>query len=454
MVLGSWFAGDLRHFNPYRSQNYYLENRSIRSTESNDNARRHFKAHALKGVSGETLSVLIDDIDRDGHAELWVGNDMDTPDILYHWRGGRFEIAEPNKDLPAVSSFNTMSLASGDLNKDSNIDYFSVDMSFTNQGGEDYCAQPGVHGKTQCREVLAQDNAVKQGRITACEHLSNDTVRTACLEAQIIQLAKSARQPEFCQSLSSDEENSDGANNVLNELCLAASMAIPPKAEYNYADYPEGIQRNVLLLSNGEEWIERAGQWGVTESHWSWHSKIADFNNSGWNDIYVGNGYMFGGTGRRVQSNTFFVNERGKGMRQAEEEFGLVDYLNTPSFVTVDFDRDGDLDIISNRVAADHGVFINQSRRSGTFIEILEGDNPVLGLRLTLESKRTPNLSHTSQQILGGGFLSFDEALMHYGVGEANEYDQLLIHWPDGQKEALTLQIQAGSYYQISLDSP
>ena len=445
MALGAWFAGDMRHFNPYQSQNYYVENLPNPDRKAGDHIRRVFKAHALPGVQGETLSLIFSDIDDDGETELMIGNDMDAPDVLYRRKGDRFYIAPLEESLPAVSAFNTMSIATGDLNRDAKMDYFAVDMSFGGDSGREYCLQPGIANQAQCAMLLKLDNAVKEGQAAYCHRMDEEDTKRSCFEAQMVQLAKQARQPEYCASL--------GSNNVAKTLCLAASRKIPPKQDFNYSDYPQGIQRNVLLLSSGSHWQELAKTWGVAESHWSWHSKIADLNNDGWQDIYIGNGYMFGDTGRDVQSNVFFLNMQGLRMQQAEKAYGLEEYLNTPSFVTVDFDRDGDLDIIAHRVAADHGVYINQTLNPGLSVELDADGRSVLGVRLSLRSGPGDKhmLSQTVALNAGGGFLSFDESLAHFGMGESKQAESILLSWPDGKKEQIMYPFQANRHYKISL---
>ncbi|KZZ51876.1 ASPIC/UnbV domain-containing protein [Oleiphilus sp. HI0123] len=133
---------------------------------------------------------------------------------------------------------------------------------------------------------------------------------------------------------------------------------------------------------------------------------------------------------------------------------GLEDYLNTPSFVTVDFDRDGDLDIISQRVAADHGVFINQTREPGILIDLRLNGQTVLGSSVQLlgHSLDDESTAQLSQQVLGGGFLSFDEPLAHFGMAEKQSYQQLQIKWLSGSREKLDFLFLPARYYLIEFD--
>mgnify|MGYP000642045095 CR=1 FL=1 len=457
IVMGGWSFGDLRHFNPVRSQNYYAENKTV----SND-FKPKFELKALKGVQGETLSVLLSDFNGDNQEDLIVANDMDSPDALYQWSEGSFSLAKSSEGLPNLSSFNTMSVDSGDFNHDLRLDYFSVDMSFTDSEGVDYCAglaedeDDGVgenKGKREgCQRLVSAVQALRDGDATWCQQYTNISQKKACVHAQIIQLAKQSGNSAFCHKI-------PVSNETLRALCMAASMQLPPKQIYSSESYLAAEQKNVLLISSENGYDNVASAWGVAESHWSWNAKIADLDNDGWQDIYVGNGFLFGGLGRHVHSNVFFHNQAGKGFKREEVAFGLVDYLNTPSFTYIDFDQDGDLDIVSNRVSADLGVFINHSQQNAIRFSLRDErkgaqvmSRSILGSKISIFYGEDSKEQQLREIKMSGGFLSFDQAVAHFGLGQHQSIARLLIEWPDGQKSEISTSnnqgvLNAGYHY-------
>jgi uncharacterized membrane protein YraQ (UPF0718 family) len=453
IVLGGWSFGDLRHFNPVKSQNHYAENLFDSASSLLKEPNLAFELKAIDGVDGESLSVLISDIDANRSPELLVGNDMDGPDAIYRWSGASFKLVRPDdKSLPTVSSFNTMSIDSGDLNRDLKLDYFSADMAFGDDEGYRYCQLPGIRDQAECERLLISEQALHDGRVAWCQTLLEQATLTEptktvqdCLHAQIIQLAKESRQPEFCEKIASSDSND-------RALCVAASMKLPPKKSISTLDYMKSEQKNVLMLSSSAGFVSSAGQWHAARSHWSWNAKIADLDNDGWQDIYVGNGYLFGGLGRHLHSNTFFRNAEGKRFEQVEEGYGLSDYLNTPSFTYIDIDLDGDLDIVSNRVAADHGVFINHTQYNSIRFSLHDR----LGGRSTIGSKVfiTYGTQEAERQMkelkLGGGFLSFDEPVAHFGLAAEQIVSKVIIEWSDGLQTELQGEFLAGRHYQVS----
>ena len=50
---------------------------------------------------------------------------------------------------------------------------------------------------------------------------------------------------------------------------------------------------NSLFLNRGAEgFVDASLDAGVTRGRWSWGSIFADFNNDGWQDLFVANGYL------------------------------------------------------------------------------------------------------------------------------------------------------------------
>ncbi len=82
--------------------------------------------------------------------------------------------------------------------------------------------------------------------------------------------------------------------------------------------------RNMLHLNNGNGTFSEIGQLaGVSNTDWSWAPLIADFDNDGWKDIFVTNGYL------RDYNNLDFLKYMGEFLRDKEgriQKSNLLDW--------------------------------------------------------------------------------------------------------------------------------
>ena len=107
VAMGNWAAGWYRRIPGEESRNRILWT---------DNGQLGARSSDLPGIPGETLSILLSDINNDGHSDLIVGNDFDIPDYFYLGDGaGNFEmITQPTGLIPHTTT-TTMALKTADL---------------------------------------------------------------------------------------------------------------------------------------------------------------------------------------------------------------------------------------------------------------------------------------------------------------------------------------------------
>ena len=433
IVLGNWSSGVEKLFSPEASTNYVLER---------DGAS--YKAAPINDVKGETNSVLIADVNGDGMTDLLFGNDRVVPDTYYFGTPEHTLTPVTRKAgvVPMTSMF-TMSLDSADFNNDLRPDIFSTDMTFARSAGSDYCdAITGNDDRERCRDVTSAYEVFSKGSATSCQELGKPRDIAECYVAHSIKAAKILKDSRYCDNL----PDTGGA---LHSLCLHISAPIPTEQAINQDEYLPQVQRNMLLMNDGEGFTDNTTRMGVGSSFWSWNAKAADLDNDGWQDIYVGNGFHFGDSFYEVQPNILFRNTGGKGFEEVASDWGLDDTINTPSYTYVDFDLDGDVDIVATGVLAPPRVFVNRQSSNNSVTFLLQDEK---GNAFGIGSKVTITYEHHRQRKeikLSGGFMSFDNPVAHFGIATYSEISGFSITWPDGQVTEYTGTLPANHFYRV-----
>ncbi len=240
--------------------------------------------------------------------------------------------------------------------------------------------------------------------------------------------------------------------------------------------YQKQYARNTLQLNNGIGKFSEIGQLaGVSKTDWSWSALFADFDNDGWQDLVITNGYRkditnmdFATYSRQIASSPFGTEEtkrvqmmekleslteiklpnylyKNTGKLKFEDKskdwgFDLASYSNGMAYA--DLDNDGDLDLVINNI--DQAAFVYEntlSEKAGqnNYLRIkLKGtkENPFgLGAKIYIKQDGLNQSRYVSPV---RGYLSSVENDIHFGLGTSNTIETLEIIWPDGRTESLS----------------
>lgn len=247
----------------------------------------------------------------------------------------------------------------------------------------------------------------------------------------------------------------------------------------NYAKFDLNVRsgfhyqymRNMLQLNNGDGSFSEIGQLaGVSNTDWSWAALLADYDNDGWKDLYITNGYLrdftnldfinymndFVAQKGRLQredvldiikempasniKNYAFHNQEGTRFENNTESWGLAEVSNSNGAVYADLDNDGDLELIVNNINKPVFIFRNEANT--------QSDNHYLQVELRGEGTNTYGIGakvsiqvgdqiQSLEQMPMRGYLSSVSYRLHFGLGKKTQVDQLTIHWPSGKEQVL-----------------
>ncbi len=252
-----------------------------------------------------------------------------------------------------------------------------------------------------------------------------------------------------------------GADNAMNDMGVAI-------ADYdNDCDldlYVTNIfspgQYNILLRNDsqggGIAFTETAEALGIDDGGWGWGATFLDADNDGLLDLAATNGWY----------TPMFLDDTSRFFRRsaAEQPFedvsaevGFDDSFWGSSLVALDFDREGDPDLLQtcnlggplrlleNRFAgpgAPNRYFVVQPRMSGP-------NHFAIGaiVRVSVEGREQTRLITA-----GVSFMGQEPAEACFGVGKAQTIDRVTIQWPDGRMTTIE-KVQPNQVLRVEIDA-
>jgi enediyne biosynthesis protein E4 len=228
--------------------------------------------------------------------------------------------------------------------------------------------------------------------------------------------------------------------------------------------------RNMLHLNNGNNTFSEIGQYaGISNTDWSWAPLFADYDNDGWKDLFISNGYVRDYTnmdflkfmGDRLgnrpvmrqdlldivyqmpasQIKSYLFKNNGDGMfSNVSVPWGIRLPANSNGAAYADLDNDGDLDLVVNNINQPAFIYENTSSTGNPYHYLsiaLKGadlNTQGVGAKVMLYAGRRQQYL---EQMPTRGFQSSVSPVLHFGLGKDSVIDSLRVIWPRGKTQLL-----------------
>ncbi|SHG21092.1 VCBS repeat-containing protein [Flagellimonas flava] len=230
--------------------------------------------------------------------------------------------------------------------------------------------------------------------------------------------------------------------------------------------------RNMVQLNNQGNSFSEIGQFsGISNTDWSWAALAADYDNDGFKDVYITNGYKRDytnmdfinyavqeklnedKTGQRtaisellenmpsaVVENYMYHNNGDLTFNKVNSEWGLDQKSLSNGAAYADLDNDGDLDLVINNIDEPAFIYRNNSEThlGHNFLKVkLQGSKwNTFGIGAKISVNSGENIM-VQEMIPSRGYQSSMPYDLVFGLGKDSVAEKLTVRWPDGKVQEL-----------------
>jgi hypothetical protein len=228
---------------------------------------------------------------------------------------------------------------------------------------------------------------------------------------------------------------------------------------------------NFLWKNNGN--LTFADVSRETETHntgWGWCSKFLDYDNDGWLDLYVVNGWVSAGKDSYVpdifemvtrpnidfadarnwppmgskslsgyQKKRLFHNQGGATFKDDAARHGVDSVRDGRGVGLIDLDNDGRMDMYVANANHEPYLYRNTSPRSSHYVQFLvegtKSNRTGVSAQIRVTAGGRTRLSYVNG---GNGFASQSTSRVHFGLGQTTKIDKVEIRWPSGSTQTFS----------------
>jgi hypothetical protein len=194
-----------------------------------------------------------------------------------------------------------------------------------------------------------------------------------------------------------------------------------------------------------------------TRGYVGWGDAFVDFDNDGWQDIFIVNGHVYPQVDQMrsnlhyLEPKLLFQNLRNGRFKDISKEAGAAIQIPQVSrgMAIGDLFNDGKLEAVVENLKGQPMILRPEGGPQNHWISFqLEG---VKSNRLALNARvraTAGDLVQLGEVFSGGSYLSQHDLRIHFGLGAHDHLDKAEIIWPSGKVETLT-HLTADRFYSV-----
>lgn len=408
--------------------------------EVNSNVGVYGKGENIKSYMGKKLGASWGDFDNDGYPDLFLTNA--GPDQLLHNNGdGTFtDITASAGVAGGPTQFSSTALwfdydSDGDLDLYISIweDYMNGERNIKNRMYEN----TGNGTFSDVSEASSLNDGGKTWMAVAID-VNNDGLLDLYLANDF---GENKLYINHQNKMFTEESESYGLNDKYEGMGLAIgdvnNDGLFDIYVTNATEKPFNEEQiNPLFINSGENFFEnKSAETGVELAGWGWGTEFFDYNNDGWEDLFVVNGYFESS----IDSNRFFKNistPDSIAFVEVAEELGINDVAESRSFLPFDYNNDGSLDLLISNFN-EKPVLYKNIAQAGNWLKVeLEGTlTNRNGFGSIVEIEADGKIYRRYYH--GAHFYGQSILPVHFGLDNASEIARLTVYWLSGNTDEI-----------------
>jgi hypothetical protein len=220
---------------------------------------------------------------------------------------------------------------------------------------------------------------------------------------------------------------------------------------------------------------------GVCDAQWGWGAKFIDFNNDGFLDIYVLNGFITGNQKDYIdvlmpimleynidlsdtmnwppiggmsfsgnEKNRLFKNNWGMNFIEVGAKHSVDSNQDGRGLIIADLNNDGYQDMVVMSANQPVIIYKNTAINGNNWIDIeltgTKSNRDGIGTKVTFYSVKGIQYRETNA---GNGFESQSTILVHAGLGKLKKVSRIEVIWPSGTKQEFK-DVEVNKHYKLT----